>query len=927
MDLRRYERGNPALPGIYSADSYINGQWQGRLTVRLAQVGADSATVKLCMNRELLDRFGVDLQQLNQGLQASLADTGRCTAIDELIPQASAEFDNGEQQLNVSVPQAMMRRQARGWVDPKYWDNGVTAAMLQYNANTYHSRTARSGRQDHTYVGLNAGLNVGPWRLRHSGSLTYDNVSVQAGHRRYQRGQTTLQRSLPSRKSQLVLGESFTDGEVFDRVGYTGVRVASDDRMYPQSQRGYAPSVHGIANTNARVQVRQNGIVIYENNVPPGPFVIDDLYPTGPGGDLNVTVTEADGTVRTSSLPYAATVKALRPGATRYSVTMGRYRDPQIHATPWLIETTLRHGLSNALTGYGGLTAAQGYQATQAGAALNTRYGAIGLDLTLARTQLPAQSVMSGKSLRLSYSKLLRSNTNITLATYRYSSANYLSLRDAMLLRNPASSTWYDPGRLPDQWSRLPPGSARHDLNTLPYGRMRGQFQATLNQTLRPGAGSIYFSGSTQDYWDRPGRSTQFNVGYNNNWRDLTYGISLARQYDPVQGRWDNLAMLNISLPLGSGRNPLRSTTQMQYSPRSGASISQSVIGSAGADNDLSYSLTAGHNSGSSGSATTASADATYQSPAASLSANVSRSVGYNQMGAGVAGGVVAYRGGIVFTPSMGDTVAIVEAKGARGARVTAGSGLRVDRFGHAVVTNLMPYQQNDIEIDPKGLPMNTQLQTTTQRTVPSDGAVVPVRFEVQGGGRAALVEALLPDGQTLPFGADVLDVQGQTVGVVAQAGRVMLRNLTSDQGSFTVRWGDQPDQRCAMEISLPPAKAGERGWQRTATTCHNDGRLAESKAAPGARPLETNPPARLMQSAPPAQTTPPAQLSPQPSGASTPSADTQPRRIRFDAIGALPMTARIDLPHPASTHADTCCAGHKPALLSLSNGQAGALR
>ncbi|STR54021.1 outer membrane protein [Klebsiella oxytoca] len=63
--------------------------------------------------------------------------------------------------------------------------------------------------------------------------------------------------------------------------------------MEPLSRRGYAPEIRGIARTSARFAVRQSGNLIYETTVSPGAFVIDDLYPTGYGGDLDVTVYEA----------------------------------------------------------------------------------------------------------------------------------------------------------------------------------------------------------------------------------------------------------------------------------------------------------------------------------------------------------------------------------------------------------------------------------------------------------------------------------------------------------------------------------------------------------------------------------------------------------------------------------------------------------
>ena len=42
-----------------------------------------------------------------------------------------------------------------------------------------------------------------------------------------------------------------------------GALLASDDEMLPDSQRGFAPVVRGIAKSNAEVSIEQNGYVIY----------------------------------------------------------------------------------------------------------------------------------------------------------------------------------------------------------------------------------------------------------------------------------------------------------------------------------------------------------------------------------------------------------------------------------------------------------------------------------------------------------------------------------------------------------------------------------------------------------------------------------------------------------------------------------------
>ncbi|WP_420259561.1 fimbria/pilus outer membrane usher protein, partial [Klebsiella pneumoniae] len=49
----------------------------------------------------------------------------------------------------------------------------------------------------------------------------------------------------------------------------------------------------------------QGSNIIYQTTVPPGPFTLQDVYPSGYGSDLEVSVKEADGSVEVFSVPYA----------------------------------------------------------------------------------------------------------------------------------------------------------------------------------------------------------------------------------------------------------------------------------------------------------------------------------------------------------------------------------------------------------------------------------------------------------------------------------------------------------------------------------------------------------------------------------------------------------------------------------------------
>lgn len=783
MDASRFKRGNVASPGNYRAELFVNQSWMGRVDVSLQPVGKDAHDVQPCFDRALLDRIGADPAHVNtQAGVGTEAGARSCMPLAALITGATASFDLGEQRLEVSVPQAAMMRQPRGYVDPKYWDEGIDAALLHYNANLFRSDSLGASSTS-GYLGLSAGLNWGAWRFRQRGNLTHD---PRTGNH-YQNVQASVQRSVVPLKSQLTLGDAFTDGTMFDSVGFRGVQLASDDRMLPESQRGYAPVVRGIARSNARVQIRQNGNLLLETTVAPGPFVIDDLYPTGYGGDLEVTVTEADGSVHVSRVPYAAAVNALRPGSTRYSLTAGQYRDATSGAKPFLVEGTVQHGFSNLVTGYGGLVASDGYLAAGAGVALNTDFGAVSADLTHATARLPEQSDRSGESLRLSYSKRLEpTSTNIALAAYRYSTRGYLGLADAVSLRRAESG----------QGVRVP-------------SLQRGRLQATVDQSLGTGWGSLYLSGSIQDYWNRSGHDVQVQAGYNNSYKRITYGVALVRERDVSRRTVDNRVTVTVTVPLAAAPHAASISSNVQRDSSGAEGVQASVTGTAGADDVLAYGVSVGHSRTAAGQEDTFAGSVTYVSPMAALSASVSKGKSFSQLSAGISGGLVAYSGGVAFSPNLGDTVAVVEATGAAGARLANGVGLRVDHWGHAVVSSLAPFARNEITIDPKGLPLNVELKSTMQMVAPTAGAVVKVKFETENTGRTAIIEARRADGEPLPFGAEVRDASGLTVGTVAQGGRILARGLKEDTGVLMIVLDAANDRQCRLSYHLPADQSG----------------------------------------------------------------------------------------------------------------------
>ena len=794
VDVSRFEKGNTVLPGTYNVDIYVNQSRVARADVTFKTV-ATHADAQACLNTRLLEQIGVDLKKLAPEILAKISAEGECLPIEELVSEATSSFDFGEQRLDLSIPQIALSRSARGYVSPEFWDSGVPAGLLGYNFNLYstHNGGSGGGTQTQGYLGLNVGLNVGNWHFRHDGSFMFDS----RGKREYQDINTYVQRDLPALSSQLTVGEAYTTGELFDSTAFRGVRLATDDRMLPDSLRGYAPTVRGIARSNAKVTIRQSDVVIYETSVAPGQFEINDLYATGYGGDLNVSVEEADGSVHTFSVAYSAVPMSLRPGVNRYSFVAGAVRDSQLSNNPLFMQATWQRGFTNLVTGYAGVTAATGYVSAMVGAALNTPFGAIGADVTQANTSVPGQGSLSGASLRLSYAKdLPQTGTNVAIAAYRYSTGGFLGLNDAMRVRDQASQ----------------------NLSTESVWRQRSRASVTLGQQLGEKRGQLNLTASTVSYWNRGGSDVNYTVGYNNSYRNIAYSVSATRQRSSG-GAAETLYYASVTIPLGK-TNPVTVTGNVSRDSSGNTQTQTMLSGSLGTDNNLSYGVTANHGAGGGSSSTGGSANAMYRSPYAELSGSVGTGNGYSQGSIGIRGAVVAHPGGVTLSQPLSETVGVIEAPDAAGARVLNASGVRVDGRGYAVVPYLTPYSMNTVELDPKGLSTDVELQVTSQQVAPRAGSVAMLKFATVSG-RSALIRAKQSGGKVLPFGAEVLDEQGMTIGTVGQGGKIFARGL-QDKGELTVKWGESASTVCRIAYDLPLREKGSKSkdLQQVEGTC-----------------------------------------------------------------------------------------------------------
>lgn len=782
VDLSRFAQGASALPGIYKTALFVNDQPISNTDIEF-KARADKSVFP-CLTRDIIKNIAFNYQKLPADFLKQPAGE-QCLDLQNKLPEAQVTFDSNEQRLDILIPQIYMLSIARGTVSPELWDSGVPAFLLGYNVNGYTSQS-HGNTFNSLFAGVNAGLNVGAWYLRHNGS--YNQASD--GPSQYSTINTYLQRDIPQLKGRMLLGESNTTGQLFDTLPFTGVQLASDERMLPESLRGYAPEIRGIARTNARVTVTQGGQVLYETTVTPGEFLINDLYPTGYGGDLVVSVRESDGTEQTFSVPYASVAQLLRPGTSRYSVTAGELRSENLRDEPALFQSTYQYGLTNAITGYAGLQLSQDYYAAQLGAALGLPIGALAFDVTQAGTKVGDStdedgrhqpgSTLSGQRYQLSYSKLIsETNSNLSAVLQHSSSQSYLDFLTAAQTRD-----------------RVEQGYA---LDSIP--RSKNRLTLTAGQGLPDNWGQLYISGSVQDYWGQDGSDIQYQVGYNNRYKSLSYGISANRSHSS-QGQMQTNYLLSFSLPLGRSDKLHTPQLRMDLSHDSSGRTGQqaTLSGTAGVENQFSYGVTAMN--ANQGMGTSGSVSGNYRNRITALSGSYSTGKGYQSGSAGMTGTVIAHAGGLTFTPYASDTFALVEAKGAEGASVSSYPGVNVNSRGYAVVPYLNPYQMNEINIDPKGTAADVELDSTSQKVAPYSGAVVKVTYSTKRG-TPILVNATYRD-EPVPFGADIFDSNGNSVGSVGQGGQMYAR-VAQDKGQLIVKWGESSDMQCTVGYMLMP--------------------------------------------------------------------------------------------------------------------------
>ncbi|WP_414161809.1 outer membrane usher protein [Serratia sp. BNK-10] len=768
IDLSQFSRGGYIMPGQYSMVVRVNKSDLPEQPVAFYAPDGDANGSRACLSPELVAQLGIKDEAAKK---LTWWREGAC--LDEAsLPGMEVRGELATSALYLSIPQAYLDYVSEDWDPPARWDEGIPGLLFDYNLNGQAQRQQQVGTQNYSLGGNGtAGANLGAWRLRADWQGQWNRQGGGESTRNLDWSRYYAYRAIPMLRSKLTLGEDYLDSGLFDSFRFGGVSLRSDDNMLPPNLRGYAPEVNGVAKSNAKVTVSQQGRVLYETTVAAGPFRIQDLN-DAVTGDLDVRVEEQDGSVQefkmsTANIPYLT-----RPGSLRYKLAAGKPSDmDHRYQGPMFGTGEFSWGVSNGWSLFGGALLGGDYNAAALGIGRDLLLlGALSFDVTQSRAKLPYNGeTLSGGSYRLSYSKSFDElDSQVTFAGYRFSERNFMSMSEYLDAR---------------QYGQR-------------FGNSKEMYTITYNQQLRDIGLSAYLNFSHQTYWERPANdrysltmSRYFDLG---KFKNLSLSLSAYRnRYNETN---DDGMYLGLSVPWGNGATLSYNATLTRDDNTHRAGYYDRI------DERSNYQISAG------GSRSGASLSGYYNRDGdlARMSANASyQQSRYSAIGGSVQGGMtLTAEGGALHRNGIaGSTRLLLDTEGVAGVPVRGyGSPVATNRWGKAVVTDVNSYYRNKASIDLDKLGDNAEATTSVVQATLTEGAIGYRKFAVIAGEKAMAV-IKLADGSEPPFGATVLNARKQETGIVNDGGSVYLSGINAGE-RMMVRWNGA--EQCEVQMPTP---------------------------------------------------------------------------------------------------------------------------
>lgn len=739
-------------PGVKRVQVMVNGQPKGSVQAVFDQQG------ELYFTEEFVRMTGLSTPDKRFKLTSSLSQDKEIEYFQfiEAFPGSEINLFPEKEEVVLVVPSRAVRP------PKKHSDNyvvGGSGAFINYDVLGVHNSFGSSKTQYYT-LNTEFGVNVKDWIVR-SRQMT----TVYDGEGDFQSIYTYAQKSYMDHEVTLQLGQVDLSGSAFPSVGITGFQIVPDQAL--KNTTGARTIVEGVAYSPSRVEVRQSGILLYSTIVQAGPFVLDDIRPSGSIASLRVKVIEQDGREQEFEVEAASLVLA-NLNTSGYSFAAGKARTFGVDDSgmPTIASSTGAWRLGSESLGTGGvMLSSQRYQGL-----------ALGVEVPLAdRTRIKASSVYSlaqdegvqGVQAGIQVDSLLTPDINIGVLL-QHQTDTYRSVLD----------------------------SAGRDR--LEAGAYVGQSQVSTSLGWAVPKWGSFKVGYSYSRLSTGRYAHHVNSGWSANFKGVIASLNVDRTISTTSdgmGRSPRGGLFaTLSIPLGSGRSLRSYVNKIDQVTRVGSSYTDNSSDFA------TYRQTVERNLSSSSDSHSGSLN--LNTRYAQANAGYSQNDRSNSFNGRLRGGAVMAHDAVLLSPNpLQETFAVATLEGVADVKLNTPSGpVWTNKNGKAVVARMNAYEDTKVEVATNTLPRYLDVKNGRQVIRPSRGAVPRYEFTTVSS-RGILLEVVDGEQLALPKGALVLDAQGELVTTLVDQGLLFLY----DGGSGKELYSESVSgRRCIIEFKIP---------------------------------------------------------------------------------------------------------------------------
>ncbi|MBG2802718.1 FimD/PapC N-terminal domain-containing protein [Proteus mirabilis] len=138
-DISRFYIDDKVPEGKQLVDVYVNQVWKGQFEVNVLGNNAG-----ISFESDDVNKLG-----LNLSLSAKQKIAQQKTILsNELATGVASTLDINRLRLDITAPQISVKQSEVGYVDPSYWEQGISALILSYNLNYYNYKEKKGNKSN-----------------------------------------------------------------------------------------------------------------------------------------------------------------------------------------------------------------------------------------------------------------------------------------------------------------------------------------------------------------------------------------------------------------------------------------------------------------------------------------------------------------------------------------------------------------------------------------------------------------------------------------------------------------------------------------------------------------------------------------------------------------------------------------------------------